>query len=155
MNDKLKMVKLACLVGLIVTIGVIFALPLVLVPPPSRSGAFCLRVLWAGALGVAVWGSLYTFLTAPLRSSEKEKGGGRIAPAVAGIVMGYAAISLVLLVVSSVLPDVGWLPRIHLAIQIVLGAATLIAILLMGIAVLYGQREAAPTQHAPPTSPRK
>jgi len=75
---------------------------------------------------LAVWGSLYIFLTAPLRLSEPRKGVGRIAPAIVGVVMGYAVISLTLLVVSSVLPDVDWLRRIHLAIQIVLAAATLI-----------------------------
>ncbi len=152
MNDRLKMVRLACMAGLVVTVGVIAALPLVLVSPSSRSGAFCFQVLWAEALGVAAWGSLYAFLAAPLSRSEPKRGIGRIAPAVAGVVMGYAVLSLALLVASSVLPNADWLPRVHLAVQIVLAAATLISILLMSIAVLYGQRDTAPTQPPPPTT---
>ena len=153
MNDKLKMIRLACVAGFIITVGTIGALSVVLAPPSVRSIAFYLRILWAEMLGIAVWGSLYALLAAPLCLGESKQGIGRVAPAVVGVVIGYAILSLALLVASSVLPNIDWLSRIHLAVQIVLAAVALVTILLMGIAVVYGQRDAAPSQRTPPASP--
>src|ERR1017187_4132956 len=99
MNDsRLRSVRIICLLGLVVTIAAVAAIPLVLISAQHRSENYWLKITWAEFLGVVVWLGLYGFLSTPLHPEKAKTGRGGIAPAFALGAIVYAAVSLALLV---------------------------------------------------------
>jgi hypothetical protein len=153
-SQKLERVRIFCLVGFVVTAILVVALPLVLVPSANRSGMFWFKIVWAVMLTGIVWGGLYLFFAAPLSPDEGRKGVGRISPALAIGGFWYAIISLALMVIISFLPKADWLDRLHMAVQIILGAAAILLALFLRINLVFAERKdggakANPTENPP------
>jgi hypothetical protein len=148
-----KQIQTTCLAGFIVTAAVAIALPLVLIPTASRSDLFWFKVLWAVFLTGVVWLSLYSYFAGPLNPDEPRKGVGGVAPILAIGGFCYAAISLALMVVLSFLPNVEWLDRLHMAVQIVLGAAAVLLALFLRINLVFAERKDGGAKQNPTGNP--
>ena len=149
MNDKLIKIRQVCLAGFVVTAALVAALTIVLIPTASRSDMFWFKILWAVCLAGVAWLCLYTFFAAPLSPDEPRKGVGGVAPILAIGGFFYAAISLALMIVLSFLPKLEWLDRLHMAIQIVLGAAAILLALFLRINLVFAERKDGGTKQNP------
>jgi hypothetical protein len=113
-------------VGFVATVLAILAVPVVLVPPESRSAYFWLRIVWAEFLATIVWAYLGGFAGAGLSADKGERGQGGMLRAIGVTAVTFAVISGALLIGDACLPDSSPLNRVHLAIQIVLAAGALV-----------------------------
>ena len=148
-----KQINTICLAGFAVTAAVAIALPLVIIPTASRSDLFWFKILWAVFLAGVVWLSLYSYFAAPLSPDESRKGVGGVSPILAIGGFCYAAISLALMIVLSFLPKVDWLDRLHMAIQIILGAVAILLALFLRINLVFGERKDGGAKQNPTENP--
>ena len=142
MDNKPAKIRKTCFAGFVVTAAVAVALPIILISSASRSGMFWFKIVWAVILTSIVWASLYLFFATPLHPDEPRKGVGRISSALAIGGFWYALISLVLMVAISFLPQADWLDRVHMAAQIILGAAAVLLGLFLRINLTIGGSKA-------------
>ena len=142
-------VRIICVAGFIVCALAIFFVPTLSFRSNTAPTTMGLKMAWLEFLNLLVWLSLYAYFAAPGRTNEPQVGFGRITPAIAGMVIGYASLSFALLVAGSIFPKPEWLWRIQMAVQVVLAAAMLVIILLISIAVVYGQRGSTQPQNTP------
>jgi len=140
-NGKQQVIRLTCCAGFVVTAVLASVLPIVLIRSSSRSDIFWFKILWAVFLAGVAWFSLYSFFAVPLSPDEPSKGGGRVSPILAIGGFCYAAFSIAVMIIISFLPKAEWLDRLHMAIQIVLGAAAILLALFLRLNLVFGERK--------------
>ena len=139
--NTLRRLRTLVIAGFIITTTFVFALPIVLIRASSRSDMFWFKILWAVFLAGVVWLSLYSFFAAPLNPDEPRKGVGGVAPILAIGGFCYAAISLALMIVLAFIPKAEWLDRLHMAVQIILGAVAILLALFLRINLVFAERK--------------
>jgi len=152
-QHNMKKICQLSLAGFILTAVVIVALTPVLIPIAGRSDMFWFKMLWAVFLAGVVWLSLYNFFATPLSPDEPRKGVGGVTPILAIGGFCYATTSLMLMIVLSFLPKVEWLDRLHMALQIILGAAVILIALFLRINLVFAERKDGGAKQSPTGNP--
>ena len=137
--------RTVALIGFLVTSLTILIVPLVLVHAADRSAYFWWRIAWTNFLALLTWSYLGGMLSvsAAIKSMPRIAG---VAPAYDLVVLPYAGLSFALMVCFAWLDPTDGANRIHMAIQVVLLAATIIASALLYLPAYFA---AAGTSHDP------
>jgi hypothetical protein len=148
-EEKSKKLRLICTVGWGITVAAMVVLACVLFPSRVSTLGFWLKVLWAGFLAAVTWISIFVFISTPLRADEPRKGFGRITPAIAVMGIGYALVSMTLLLIQICFADSEIVVRIFWAAQIILFALVAVIGVLTGVAMTHAEPKARSAR--PPT----
>jgi len=125
------------LIGFLTMAAAIAMVPMVVVPSPERSEFFVDRILWAEILNALAWGIPGGLLGAALGRRGQSVGG--IAPTGGGLVLLYCTSSLSLMLARAWLPDVEFLERWHLGVQILLAVGLVFGNVVLLVAARHAQ----------------
>ncbi len=128
-ENRNRSVNLALLVGWLATAMAVAVIPVLLIRQDQRSELFWHRIMWAEFLAALVWGYFGGALKFIFQGPNTRPSTGGILPATGFVVIGYAALSFLLMVL-----DINSASRFHTAAQVGLLAAAIITLVFFGFA---------------------
>lgn len=130
------------IIGFITTVIAVFIVSLLIVPPTDRSPHFWARIAWTDFLALLVWSHLSGLILWTAESKNLPRLAG-VFRAYGFVAIAYAAVSFVLLIGFAWLDKTNSPNRIHMAIQVVLLALTVILSALMYLPAYFAGKGTA------------
>lgn len=128
-----KLLRYSLVTGWFITAFVILIVALLFVPEDSRSNYFWYRIIWAEALTLLSWGSVFIYTRVSTNQIDSIPLLGAIAPTVSIIICTYSILSISVMVIHSYLPVSVVLNRVHWIFQIIIFAVAAFSIVLLSI----------------------
>ena len=116
----MRTTRSVAVIGFVTTSLAIVLVPLILIPSTQRSQYFWYRIAWAGVLALMIWGHAF------VKVGQVSPRFAGVLPAYGILVIAYTAVSLSLMVGFAWLDPSASSNRIHIALQVGLGALLVI-----------------------------